>query len=241
MTIKIMHKLLHKSWLKHLNNEFNQDYMKNLNAFLTAEMQQKKSILPQQSQWFNALNTTPFEQVKVIIVGQDPYPTKGHAHGLAFSVLPNVKQPKSLINIVKELKDDMDVDNSHTGHLLPWAKQGVLLLNAVLTVEEGKANAHQGKGWESFTDAVLQALNKHNEHLVFILWGNYAQKKGRFLNAEKHLIINSPHPSPLSAYRGFFGSKPFSKTNDYLKQHNKSVVNWQLPCPKPCLGHGSRD
>ena len=169
------------------------------------------------------------DEVKVVILGQDPYPTLGHAHGLCFSVLPAVNPlPKSLQNINKELYNDCGVDNSHTGYLLPWAKQGVLLLNAVLTVEAGKANAHQGKGWEQFTDKIIELVNNECEHVVFILWGAYAQKKGRHIDITKHLVINDPHPSPLSAYRGFFGSKPFSKTNAYLVSHGKKPIDWQL-------------
>ncbi len=220
---------LNNSWSPYLNNEFDKGYMLKMMAFLAEEKKLGKQVLPNQCQWFNALNSTPFDKVKVVIVGQDPYPTIGHAQGLAFSVLPNVKLPKSLINIVKELKDDLAIDNFHTGHLLPWAKEGVLLLNAVLTVEAGVANAHKNKGWEQFTDAVLNALNEHHNHLVFILWGGYAQKKGAFINSQKHLVIQSPHPSPLSSYRGFFGSKPFSRANNYLIKNHKQPINWQLP------------
>ena len=185
--------------------------------------------MPRASLWFNALNSTPLTQVKVVILGQDPYPTIGHSHGLCFSVLPNVKPlPKSLLNINKELFDDLGIDNFHTGYLQPWAKQGVLLLNAVLTVEASKSNSHQGRGWEIFTDKIIKIINRECENVVFILWGSYAQKKGFAIDSTKHLIIKSPHPSPLSAYRGFFGSKPFSKTNSYLKINNKSIINWKL-------------
>jgi len=220
---------LHPSWLAQVGTQFDKPYLKSLQQFLLEEKSLGKSILPDSSLWFNALNSTPFEQVKVVIIGQDPYPTKGHAHGLCFSALPNVKPlPKSLININKELMEDLGVDNSHTAYLQKWAEQGVLLLNAVLTVEEGNANSHQGKGWEEFTDAVIQAINTKEEPVVFILWGAYAQKKGAHIDTSRHHIIKSAHPSPLSAYRGFWGSKPFSQTNAYLKEIGAKPINWQL-------------
>ncbi|WFE67970.1 uracil-DNA glycosylase [Thiomicrospira sp. R3] len=221
---------LEASWLTQLEPLFLTKSMQRLKAFLLTEKQAGKIILPKTQYWFNAFNITPFDQVKVVILGQDPYPTPGHAHGLSFSVLPNVRPlPKSLTNINKELLDDIGVDNRHTGYLLPWAQQGVLLLNAVLTVEANKANAHQNQGWEGFTDAVIQQLNTQRKNLVFILWGSYAQKKGALIDREKHLVITSPHPSPLSAYRGFFGSRPFSQTNQYLSKHQVTPINWQLP------------
>lgn len=220
---------LEPSWQKALLEEFDKPYMKDLKDFLDEQMAQQKQILPETSLWFNALNSTPLDQVKVVILGQDPYPTAGHAHGLSFSVMPEVKPlPKSLLNINQELFDDLGIDNSHTGYLQPWADQGVLLLNAVLTVESGKSNAHQGKGWEKFTQKVVEVINEECENVVFILWGNYAQKKGAFIDTTRHLVIKTPHPSPLSAYRGFFGSKPFSQTNDYLKSNNKDEITWQL-------------
>jgi len=203
--------------------------MHELKAYLVDEQQLGKTILPPASQWFNALNSKPFDKLKVMILGQDPYPTEGHAHGLCFSVLPEVKPlPKSLLNINKELFEDLGINNSHTGYLQSWADQGVLLLNAVLTVERGNANAHQGKGWEHFTDAVIQTINDNAENVVFILWGAYAQKKGALIDENKHHILKSAHPSPLSAYRGFWGSKPFSKTNDYLIAQGKTPINWAL-------------
>lgn len=221
---------LEASWLSQLKQEFDMPYMQQLKAFLLSEKQQGKTILPKGSLWFNALNSTPFDQVKVVVLGQDPYPTPGHAHGLSFSVLPGVSPlPKSLLNINQELLTDVGVNNAHIGYLQPWADQGVLLLNAVLTVEAGKPNAHQNKGWEQFTDKIVHLLAENNAHLVFILWGAYAQKKGKFIDRQKHFVIESPHPSPLSAYRGFFGSQPFSKTNSYLQQHGKTPINWQLP------------
>ncbi len=196
---------LETSWLEVLRDEFEKEYMKKLKGFLIEQKREGKTILPKGSLWFNALNSTPLNRVKVVIIGQDPYPTIGHAHGLCFSVLPDVKPlPKSLINIYNELLNDLGVNNFHTGYLQPWANQGVLLLNAILTVEAGKSNSHQGKGWEIFTDKIIEIINEKCDNVVFILWGAYAQKKGSSIDANKHLIIKSPHPSPLSAYRGFF-------------------------------------
>ncbi len=220
---------LHPSWLKQIGSEFDKPYMQELKQFLLNEKTQNKSILPEESLWFNALNSTAFEDVKIVILGQDPYPTKGHAHGLCFSAMPEVKPlPKSLLNINKELMEDLGINNSHTAYLQSWADQGVLLLNAVLTVEEGNPNSHQGKGWEKFTDAIIQAINNKKENIVFILWGAYAQKKGVHIDASKHHIIKEVHPSPLSAYRGFFGSQPFSKANTFLEQSGKKPINWKI-------------
>jgi uracil-DNA glycosylase len=220
---------LEKSWLNVLEDEFNKPYMKELKKFLIQEKEKKKQILPRASLWFNALNSTPLNRVKVVILGQDPYPTVGHAHGLCFSVLPSVKPlPKSLQNINRELYEDIGVNNTHTGYLQPWAEQGVLLLNAVLTVEAGKSNSHQGRGWEIFTDKIIEVINRESKGVVFILWGGYAQKKGTAIDSSRHLIIKSPHPSPLSAYRGFFGSRPFSRTNHYLQSIGKKPIDWQL-------------
>lgn len=220
---------LDQSWLNAVGDEFQKPYMEELKSFLVSEKSKNKSILPLSSLWFNALNTTPLDQVKVVILGQDPYPTPGHAHGLCFSVMPEVQPlPKSLLNINTELQDDLNINNEHTGYLQPWAEQGVLLLNAVLTVQAGNANSHQGKGWENFTDSIIQAINSQKENIVFILWGAYAQKKGAHIDTQRHLVIKSPHPSPLSAYRGFFGSKPFSKTNTYLEQNGLKGINWAL-------------
>lgn len=220
---------LEDSWLKLLKDEFEKPYMQELFDFLEKEMAEGKVVLPQKSLWFNALNSTPLKKVKVVILGQDPYPTVGHAHGLCFSALPEVEPlPKSLKNIYKELQDDLNIDNSHTPYLQPWAEQGVLLLNALLTVEAGKTNAHQGKGWEQFTDRIIELINEHCEHVVFILWGAYAQKKGKNIDQSRHLVLKDPHPSPLSAYRGFLGSKPFSKTNNYLKKQNINLIDWKL-------------
>ncbi len=220
---------LHESWLEQLGGEFEMPYMQRLKQFLLAEKALGKSILPAGSLWFNALNSTPFDDVKVVILGQDPYPTRGHAHGLCFSVMPGVKPlPKSLLNINKELQTDLQVDNSHTGYLQPWAEQGVLLLNAVLTVEQGRPNSHQGQGWEQFTDKVIQVINENRQHVVFILWGAYAQKKGVHIDQQKHAVLKSSHPSPLSAHRGFLGSQPFSKANTYLLEHQQTPIEWQL-------------
>jgi len=217
------------SWLAAIGDEFDKPYMQSLKAFLTKEKTAGKNILPHSSLWFNALNSTPFEDVSVVILGQDPYPTPGHAHGLCFSAMPEVKPlPKSLININKELIEDLGINNSHTAYLQPWAEQGVLLLNSVLTVIAGNANSHQGKGWEGFTDAIIKALNERETPVVFILWGAYAQKKAAFIDSNKHCVIKGVHPSPLSAYRGFFGSKPFSKTNEYLESIGRTPINWQL-------------
>ena len=221
---------VNNDWQTVIQTELQQPYMQALQNFLENEQREGKIILPPENLWFNALQSTPLSDVKVVILGQDPYPTVGHAHGLCFSVLPDVKPlPKSLLNINKELLSDMHINNSHTGYLQPWAKQGVLLLNAVLTVEAGHANSHQNKGWERFTDAIIQAVNNQNQNCVFILWGAYAQKKGKTIDRHRHLVIESPHPSPLSAYRGFFGSRPFSQTNDYLVAHSNQPIDWQLP------------
>jgi uracil-DNA glycosylase len=220
---------LESSWLAHLEEEFTKPYMQELKRFLSHERGLGKNILPRASLWFNALNTTPLDSVKVVILGQDPYPTVGHAHGLCFSALPEVKPlPKSLLNIYKELQTDLGIDNFHTPYLQPWAEQGVLLLNAVLTVEAGKSNAHAGRGWEQFTDRIIEVLNNNAQNVVFVLWGSYAQKKGFSIDTSRHLVLKAPHPSPLSAYRGFFGSRPFSQINNYLVSVGKEGIIWQL-------------
>ncbi len=216
-----------KSWADSLLPEFEKDYMQSLKAYLREEKDKGKVIFPHSSLWFNALNSTPLDQVKVVILGQDPYPTPGHAHGLCFSVMPEVKPiPKSLINIFKELEGDLGIKNQN-GNLQNWASQGVLLLNSVLTVERGQANAHQGKGWEIFTDKIFEVVNALERPVAFVLWGAYAQKKGAVIDA-RHLVIRSPHPSPLSAYRGFFGSKPFSKINHFLQQQGQAEIDWAV-------------
>ena len=214
-------------WKAVLLPEFEQPYMQALRQFLLQRKQQGATIYPPSELWFNAFNHTPFDQTKVVIIGQDPYHGPAQAHGLCFSVQADVKIPPSLLNIYKELATDLGIEN-HIGTLTPWADQGVLLLNAVLTVEAGSAGAHQGKGWETFTDTVIDHLNREREHLVFILWGSYAQKKGARIDNNRHLIIRSPHPSPLSAHRGFFGSPPFSQTNHYLTKQGLTPIEWQL-------------
>lgn len=220
---------LDASWLAVVGDEFDKPYMTQLKAFLLAEKNAGKIIYPAASNWFNALNTTPFDQVEVVILGQDPYHGPGQAHGLCFSVLPGVPTPPSLQNMFKELNSDLGIPISRHGYLQHWAEQGVLLLNSVLTVEQAKAGSHQGRGWETFTDACVEHLNREREGLVFLLWGSYAQKKGQLIDRKKHLVLEAPHPSPLSSHRGFFGCKHFSKTNNYLQQHGKHPIDWVLP------------
>lgn len=206
--------------------------MQALRDFLKKEKAAGKVIFPPSPLIFSAFNHTPFEQVRVVIIGQDPYHglDKGipQAHGLSFSVPAGVAQPPSLQNIFKEISSDLGVKMSRNGDLTPWAEQGVLLLNATLTVERSKAGSHQNKGWETFTDTVIAKLNQHCEGLVFVLWGSYAQKKGAFIDENKHLVLKSVHPSPLSAHRGFFGNRQFSQINQYLIQHNQTPIHWQI-------------
>lgn len=220
---------LEASWLEHLQGEFHQKYMQVLRDFLRQELAQGKQIYPPGELIFNALNTTPLDKVKVVILGQDPYHGPGQAHGLCFSVLPGVATPPSLVNIYKEINADLGIEPAQHGYLHSWAEQGVLLLNSVLTVEKLKAASHQGKGWERFTDRVVQVLNEHREQLVFLLWGSYAQKKGQIIDRNKHLVLQSPHPSPLSAHRGFLGCRHFSQTNDYLVKTGQEPIDWALP------------
>ncbi|MDP2286540.1 MAG: uracil-DNA glycosylase, partial [Pseudohongiella sp.] len=219
---------LQDSWKALLAPEFEQDYMKGLRAFLLQKKQEGRVIYPQGSLIFNALNQTAFDKVKVVILGQDPYHGPGQAHGLCFSVMPGTPKPPSLQNIFKEIELDLGFAASKSGCLLPWAEQGVLLLNAVLTVEHALAGSHQGKGWEMFTDRIVRLLNDQREHLVFMLWGSYAQKKGAIIDRQRHLVLEAPHPSPLSAHRGFFGTKHFSSANRYLIDNGISPINWQL-------------
>ncbi len=217
------------TWQLALAAELAQPYWQTLQDFLAQEAAAGKTLLPPAAMRFNALQATALDKVKVVILGQDPYPTVGHAHGLAFSVLPGVKPlPRSLQNIVKELLADVGVDNSHTGCLQAWADQGVLLLNTVLSVAAGQAGSHQKQGWERFTDAVIQAVNQQTQPVVFVLWGGHAQKKAALIDASRHLILQSAHPSPLSARRGFFGSKPFSRANEFLQAQGREEVRWQL-------------
>jgi uracil-DNA glycosylase len=219
---------LHESWLARLQPEFDAPYMAELRAFLVAERDAGKRIFPRASEWFHALDATPLDQVRVVILGQDPYHGEGQAHGLCFSVQRNVPPPPSLINIYKELKSDLGINPPRHGHLESWATQGVLLLNSVLTVEANRAASHAGKGWEKFTDAVIREVNALARPVVFILWGSYAQKKAAMVDAKRHCIIKSPHPSPLSAHNGFFGSKPFSRANDFLQAQNMQSIDWKL-------------
>lgn len=220
---------LEPSWLAHLADEFQQDYMAELRRFLREEKRRGKVIYPPGHLIFNALNTTPFDKVKVVILGQDPYHGPGQAHGLCFSVLPGVQPPPSLVNIFKEIEADLGIPPPNHGCLQYWAEQGVLLLNAVLTVERFKAASHQGKGWERFTDRVVSELNMKREHLVFLLWGSYAQKKGQIIDRNRHLVLQSTHPSPLSAHRGFLGCRHFSQANDYLIKTGQQPIDWKLP------------
>lgn len=217
------------SWQAALATEFDAPYMHVLKKFLRAEKDAHKVIYPRSSEWFHALETTPLDNVKVVILGQDPYHQTRQAHGLCFSVLPKIKIPPSLVNIYKELESNLGISPANHGYLESWAEQGVLLLNAVLTVEDSKANAHQGKGWERFTDKIIATVNTECEQVVFLLWGSYAQKKGAMIDKDRHCVLKAPHPSPLSAYRGFFGCQHFSQTNDYLTRHNKQPIEWQLP------------
>ncbi|MBP0047804.1 uracil-DNA glycosylase [Marinobacterium sp. AK62] len=217
------------SWQPWLQPEFDQPYMQALKQFLQAEKAAHKVIYPHSSNWFHALEATPLDQVKVVVIGQDPYHQPGQAHGLCFSVKPGVKTPPSLVNIYKELQSDLGIAPADHGYLESWAWQGVLLLNAVLTVEQSNANAHQGKGWERFTDRVIELVNEQCEHVVFMLWGSYAQKKGASIDTHKHLVLKAPHPSPLSAHRGFFGCGHFSKANQWLEQQGMQPVQWELP------------
>lgn len=219
---------LEPQWKSVLQDEFSKDYMRNLKSFLQNEMKAKKQIFPRGSEYFAALNMTAFDKVKVVIVGQDPYHGPGQAHGLCFSVKQGVKTPPSLQNIFKELHADLNLPIPAHGDLSLWAKQGVLLLNSVLTVENGKAAAHQGKGWEEFTDRIIAALNENRENIVYLLWGAYAQKKAHFVDRQKNLVLEGPHPSPLSAHRGFFGTRPFSQINNYLKSKGKAEIDWRL-------------
>ncbi len=215
------------SWKVRLDAQFGSSHMAGLSAFLRAEIAAGKRIYPPGGQIFRAFELTPFEAVKVVILGQDPYHGPGQAHGLSFSVAPGVAPPPSLQNIYKELATDLGIAHPGHGNLESWARQGVLLLNACLTVEDGRAGSHQGKGWEPFTDAVISALNCERENLVFILWGRKAQDKGAVIDRDRHLVLTSVHPSPLSASNGFFGSRPFSAANDWLQAHGMTPIDWR--------------
>ena len=217
---------LEDSWLQVLGNEFEQEYMQQLRSFLQAEKAARRVIYPPGPQIFNAFKHTPLPKVKVIILGQDPYHGPGQAHGLCFSVPEGIDIPPSLRNIYRELEQDLGVPAPRHGCLTAWAEQGVLLLNSVLSVRRGQAASHQGRGWEQFTDRVIAVINEQLQGAVFMLWGSYAQRKGAMVNAGKHLLLKAPHPSPLSAHRGFFGCWHFSRANDYLQQQGQTPVNW---------------
>ncbi|MDD2325681.1 MAG: uracil-DNA glycosylase [Alphaproteobacteria bacterium] len=216
-------------WLEAVGCEFDKPYMKTLRDFLAAEKQAGHAVFPAGSEIFNALNTTPFDQVKVVIIGQDPYHGRGQAHGLCFSVRGGVPIPPSLVNIYKELQAEYGIAPPKSGDLTHWAQQGVLLLNATLTVRESMAGSHQNKGWETFTDAIIRAVNDRHEHVVFLLWGSYAQKKGAFIDRSKHCVLQAPHPSPLSAHRGFLGCGHFKAANAYLVKTGKEPIRWLSP------------
>jgi uracil-DNA glycosylase len=220
---------LHESWKVPLLPEFNSDYMAALKAFLVAEKAAGKHIYPKGNEWFRALDLTPLDKVRVVILGQDPYHGPGQAHGLCFSVKPGVRPPPSLLNIYKELESDLGLPRPSHGFLQSWAKQGVLLLNSVLTVEMAKAASHQGKGWERFTDAVIRLVNHRPDPVVFMLWGAYAQKKAAFVDTSRHLVLKAAHPSPLSAHNGFLGCKHFSQADAYLVAQGQQPIDWLLP------------
>lgn len=224
---------LHPSWLEPLRGEFADPYMAALRQFLVAEKEAGKAIFPRGSEWFRALDLTPLDQVRVVILGQDPYHGPGQAHGLCFSVKPGTRTPPSLVNIYKEMEADLGIPPARHGFLEHWAEQGVLLLNSVLTVQMGNAASHQGRGWERFTDAVIRLVNARPQPVVFMLWGAYAQKKAAFVDSTdrggRHLVIKSAHPSPLSAHNGFLGSRPFSKANDFLVSRGERPIDWALP------------
>jgi len=224
---------LHESWKAPLADEFASPYMDALKQFLLGERAKGKRIFPAGSEWFRALDLTPLDKVRVVILGQDPYHGAGQAHGLCFSVRPGVQPPPSLVNIYKELRDDLGIERPAHGFLEHWARQGVLLLNSVLTVEMGQAASHRDRGWEKFTDAIIRLVNAKPEPVVFLLWGSYAQKKAAFVDSidrgGHHLVLKAPHPSPLSAHNGFFGCKHFSKTNAFLESKGLEPIDWALP------------
>jgi uracil-DNA glycosylase len=219
---------LEPSWLQQLGAEFDKDYMRSLREFLMQRKQQGATIYPAGANYFAAFDHTPFDDVKVVMLGQDPYHGPGQAHGLCFSVPEGIAQPPSLVNIFKEIENDLGIAAPAHGNLQAWARQGVLLLNSVLTVEQANAGSHQGKGWEQFTDEVIARLNAEREGIVCMLWGAYAQRKGQIIDTGRHLVLKAPHPSPLSAYRGFFGCGHFSQANAYLQQRGEQPINWQL-------------
>ena len=217
---------LDESWMNEVGTEFDKPYMHNLKAFLSAEKQAGQVVFPRGDEIFNALNTTNFDKVRVVILGQDPYHGPGQAHGLSFSVREGVALPPSLLNIYKEIVAEYGGAIPRSGDLTRWAAQGVLLLNATLTVRQAQAGSHQNKGWEEFTDAIVRAINERREHVVFLLWGAYAQKKGAIIDRAKHLVLSAPHPSPLSAHRGFLGCGHFKKANEYLSANGYTPIDW---------------
>jgi uracil-DNA glycosylase len=216
-----------KSWAKELGDELKKDYMVKLDRYIRTQRALKRPIYPSADHVFQALELTPLNKVRVVLLGQDPYHGPGQAHGLSFSVQKGTEFPPSLKNIFKELADDQGIE-PRSGDLTPWANQGVLLLNTVLTVEEGKPNSHRNQGWEKFTDKIIEVVNSKTKGVVFILWGNHAQIKEKNIDLEKHTIIKAPHPSPLSCYRGFFGSRPFTKVNTFLKARGEKAIDWTL-------------
>ncbi|GHE22727.1 uracil-DNA glycosylase [Halomonas urumqiensis] len=220
---------LPESWQQWLGNEFDAPYMHELRNFLAAEKAARKVIYPHSSDWFRAFELTPIDQVKVVILGQDPYHGPHQAHGLCFSVRPGVRVPPSLVNIYKELAQDVGFQPVDHGNLEHWARQGVLLLNTSLTVEQGKPASHRGKGWEVFTDRAIAAVNEHAAPSVFLLWGSHARSKKALVDTSRHLVLESPHPSPLSAHRGFFGNHQFSRANAFLVEQGRTPMDWQLP------------
>ena len=222
---------LEPSWKARVGDYLQRPDMQALSEFLRAELKVGKTIYPPPKKIFAALDTTPFDNVKVVIIGQDPYHGPNQAHGLCFSVMPGVAFPPSLENILKEVQSEFAFPRPDHGCLISWARQGVLLLNSVLTVERGRPESHKGKGWEGFTDAVVDHLNRERENLVFLLWGSYAQAKGKLVDGRRHLVLKAPHPSPLSAHRGFFGCGHFSKANAFLKGHGQKPIDWRLPDP----------
>ena len=222
---------LHPSWLEPLRGEFDESYMDELKRFLVAEKQRGKRIFPRGPDWFRALDLTPLEEVRVVILGQDPYHGAGQAHGLCFSVPSGVQPPPSLVNIFKELHSDLGIKPAPHGFLEHWAKQGVLLLNSVLTVEMGRAASHRERGWERFTDRIIAEVNAKADPVVFMLWGSYAQKKAAFVDTSRHLVLKAPHPSPLSAHSGFLGCRHFSKANAFLESRGLTPIDWALPEP----------
>ncbi|ASY64371.1 Uracil-DNA glycosylase, family 1 [Sinorhizobium sojae CCBAU 05684] len=224
---------LEESWKAALAPEFRHGYMSDLKRFLIEQKHQGRQIFPKGSEYFRALDLTPLDRVRVVILGQDPYHGDGQAHGLCFSVLPGVRIPPSLVNIYKELETDLGIAQARHGFLESWARQGVLLLNAVLTVERGRAASHQGRGWERFTDAVIRAINEQQQPVVFMLWGSYAQKKAAFVDRSRHLVLTAPHPSPLSAHSGFLGCRHFSQANTFLASKGLDPIDWRLPDTPP--------